>query len=209
MTVDPAGGRTLIPSEGSRARLARRLEEVLSEQWGLNSPPRVHANEPWEVVGEFKAKLDYCTRPKGAKKSEWEASLLGEALLDREALGRPALLAGVNRALAIFWAQQAGLPTAAQQVQRGVRVKAGKGANGAPRRKRCFAHTVICRFEVQNTFAESEVEEDSESGEFVPTENALKGLALQLGKILKSEYPVRFLEACAESDDLLGVIEDA
>jgi hypothetical protein len=93
---------------------------------------------------------------------------------------------------------------AAPQAQRGVR---GQAEKGAPRRNRRCAHAVIYRFDVQNTFAESEVEEDPEGSEFVPTEAALKRLARQLSETLKPEYPVRLLEACAESDDLRGVID--
>ena len=71
---------------------------------------------------------------------------------------------------------------------------------------RLYTFTVMCSFNIQYTFTESEVEQDSggDVGEFQPTDKALRNLEKELNKKIGQHYPVTQLSADAESDQFLG-----
>jgi len=76
--------------------------------------------------------------------------------------------------------------------------------------KRYYTYSVLCSFNLQYTFTESQVESDLGSGaaDLIPTDKALRNLAKELTKLLGSNYAISDLDVNAESDDLMGVAED-
>ncbi len=70
-----------------------------------------------------------------------------------------------------------------------------------------YTYLLNCSFDMQFTFTESEVEQDSEGGkgDFVPTDGVLKLLAKELENYLANNYVVQRMEVEADSDFLLGV----
>ena len=79
-----------------------------------------------------------------------------------------------------------------------------------PPGSRLFTYRVHCSFEIQHTFTDAEVEQDSEGGEgdFSPTNDALKALERELTELLGSCHAVAGFEALADSDDLLGATDE-
>jgi hypothetical protein len=73
-----------------------------------------------------------------------------------------------------------------------------------------YTYNVICSFNLQYSFTESEVENDPGGAEtdFNPTDKALKTLEKDLRETLGQNYAVSNLEAYAESDSLLGITEE-
>lgn len=71
---------------------------------------------------------------------------------------------------------------------------------------RLYTFTVMCSFNIEYTFNESEVEQDpgGDVGEFQPTDKALRNLEKDLNKVIGQHYPVTQLSADAESDQFLG-----
>lgn len=69
-----------------------------------------------------------------------------------------------------------------------------------------YTYRVQCLFSLQFSFPESEVEPDDD-GKLAPTEAALEALAAEVREALEESYPVASVEALAEAEDLLGVIE--
>ena len=71
-----------------------------------------------------------------------------------------------------------------------------------------YTYRVVCSFELQYTFDQSEVEADPEGDgekDFSPTEDALEKLAGEMTETLSYNWPISSLEAWADSSDLLGV----
>lgn len=79
------------------------------------------------------------------------------------------------------------------------------------RGKKTYTYLVSCSFELQYTFTESEVEQDPEGdeGDVCPTDDALATLERDLLDTLGDNYAIESLEACADSDALLGVDEES
>jgi hypothetical protein len=75
------------------------------------------------------------------------------------------------------------------------------------RNRRHYTYNVTCSFALQYTFTHAEVEQDSEGdeGDLVPTDKALRRLDRRIAKSLGNDFCVSFIEAHADSDDLLGV----
>ncbi len=73
--------------------------------------------------------------------------------------------------------------------------------------KKIYTYKVICSFNVQFSFTESEVEPDpgGAKGDFNPTDKALRALKEELRDTLGYNYAVSEVEAYAESNELLGV----
>lgn len=84
-----------------------------------------------------------------------------------------------------------------------------------PKRKRDvkpekrYDFNVKCSFTLQFGFIQSEVAQDPEGrkGDFSPTDKALRGLEKELTEAL-GNYGVGDFELYADSDDLLGIVED-
>jgi len=76
--------------------------------------------------------------------------------------------------------------------------------------KKLFTYKVIVSFEMQFTFAESEVEQSDEGsdGDLSPTDAALESLEKELQECLGQNYYVEKIEARTDFDDLLGVLEE-
>jgi hypothetical protein len=72
---------------------------------------------------------------------------------------------------------------------------------------RKYTFNVNCSFEVQFSFAASEVEQDPEGaeGDLCPTESALQALSDELRQTLGENYVVDKVEAVADFDDLMGI----
>ena len=81
----------------------------------------------------------------------------------------------------------------------------------APRRERFYTFAVSVSFEIQFTFQVSGVQQAEEGGEgeFDPTDEALGQLKNELSEYLSQQYSIQHLEAFADSDSLLGVVEDS
>ena len=74
-----------------------------------------------------------------------------------------------------------------------------------------YTFNLVCSFELQYTFSESEVELDSGSDsekDFCPTDAALQALAREMTEVLGQNWPVCSFEAHADSDSLLRVVEE-
>jgi phage gp36-like protein len=78
-------------------------------------------------------------------------------------------------------------------------------------KERFYTYNVSVTFNMQFTFNEKEVQPSSESGEggdsdeFDPTDKALADLEQEIKEYLSERYPVKDVEAFADSDELLGV----
>ena len=74
-----------------------------------------------------------------------------------------------------------------------------------PPRKKLYTFRVLCSFEIQYTFTESEVEPDpgGDEGDFCPTDAAIKALEQELRDLIQQNHAVSAFEAYAESDELL------
>jgi hypothetical protein len=77
-----------------------------------------------------------------------------------------------------------------------------------PKSKR-YGYKVLYSFNIQFSFAESDVEQDSEGnkGDFSPTGAAIRALEKELSNVLGQNYAVSDFEAYTDSDDLLGISE--
>ena len=66
---------------------------------------------------------------------------------------------------------------------------------------------MICSFNLQYSFTESEVEQDpgGDEGDFNPTDEAIQTLEKDLQKTLGDDYVITKFEAYVESDELLGI----
>lgn len=73
-----------------------------------------------------------------------------------------------------------------------------------------YTYRVVCSFALQHSFTESEVENDSDSGEsdVLPTDAALSALKEELQATLNHNYAISSFDIHAESDDLLGIYDD-
>jgi hypothetical protein len=73
--------------------------------------------------------------------------------------------------------------------------------------KRIYTYNVICSFNLQYSFTESEVEQDpgGDEGDFNPTDKAIRTLEKDLQETLGHNYAITKFEAYAESDELLGI----
>jgi hypothetical protein len=73
--------------------------------------------------------------------------------------------------------------------------------------KRIYTYDVICSFNLQYSFTESEVEKDpgGDEGDFNPTDKAIRNLEMDLKQTLGHNYAISNFEAHAESDDLIGI----
>jgi len=73
-----------------------------------------------------------------------------------------------------------------------------------------YTYTVTCSFNVQYTFGEDEVEQAVEGGEgdLDPTESALEALGAEIRSCLEEQFSITKVEAWADFDGLLGVIEE-
>lgn len=78
------------------------------------------------------------------------------------------------------------------------------------KRKKIYTYNVICSFNVQYSFTESEVEPDPEGdkGDFIPTDEAIRNLEKVLTEAIGLNFSVTNLQADVESDQLLGIIID-
>ncbi len=76
--------------------------------------------------------------------------------------------------------------------------------------KKIYTYNVICSFQTQYSFTESEVEPDrgGDEGNFEPTEKALDRLCKEFTEYIGCNYGIDKFQAFADSDDLLGVDED-
>lgn len=76
--------------------------------------------------------------------------------------------------------------------------------------EKIYHFNVKCSFAIQFSFTESEVEQDSEGskGDFSPTPKALRNLAKELTNAFQELYAIDDIEAHADFDDLLGVVEE-
>lgn len=77
--------------------------------------------------------------------------------------------------------------------------------------KRHFTYMVACSFQMQFTFTDSEVEQSDEGaeGDMSPSEAALASLGQEIEECLGEQFGrVEKMEAWADFDDLLGVMED-
>jgi hypothetical protein len=74
-----------------------------------------------------------------------------------------------------------------------------------PPGKKLYTFRVHCAFEIQHTFAESEVEQDPDGGEgdFCPTDAAIKALEQELRDLIQQDHAVTAFAAYAASDELL------
>ena len=73
-----------------------------------------------------------------------------------------------------------------------------------------YTYRVLCSFELQHSFTESEVEHDPEGFEssFVPTDAALLALREELQAALDQNHAISSFDVHTESDDLLGIVDD-
>jgi hypothetical protein len=78
------------------------------------------------------------------------------------------------------------------------------------KRKKIYTYDVICSFNLQYSFTESEVEPDPEGGksDFIPTDEAIRNLEKVLTEAIGFNFSVTNLQADVESDQLLGIIID-
>lgn len=65
-----------------------------------------------------------------------------------------------------------------------------------------YTFKVFCTFEMQYTFTESEVERDSDGGEYAvePTDAAIEALEAEVLEYVSQNYPVESLEVSTDSD---------
>jgi len=78
------------------------------------------------------------------------------------------------------------------------------------KRKKTYTYDVMCSFNLQYSFTESEVEPDPEGGkgDFIPTDEAISNLEKKLTEAIGLNYCVSNLRVDAESDQLLGILEE-
>jgi hypothetical protein len=76
--------------------------------------------------------------------------------------------------------------------------------------EKLYTYRVLCSFELQYTFPQSEVERDSDGDEtdLSPTEAALAALGSDLTEVLGYNYVVSDFEAESDSNLLIGVLGD-
>lgn len=77
--------------------------------------------------------------------------------------------------------------------------------------KKHFTYNVSVSFQMQFTFSESEVEQSDEGdeGDMSPTDAALEALGKEIAERLGEHFGgVEKVEAWADFDELLGVVED-
>lgn len=74
-----------------------------------------------------------------------------------------------------------------------------------------YTFNVTCSFDMQFTFTERDVEQDSEGNtdDFVPTEEAMLQLEVELREHLEQKFGAANVEVYTDSDALLGVVDDA
>lgn len=91
-----------------------------------------------------------------------------------------------------------------------MKIEPSKRRKRAKPGKRTYTYMVTCSFRLQYSFVESEVEQDPEgaAGDIQPTNEALRVLEKDLSETLGQDYCVKELHAEAESDQLLGTIEE-
>jgi hypothetical protein len=75
--------------------------------------------------------------------------------------------------------------------------------------KKAYTFDVICSFDFQYTFTESEVKPDPEGheGDFIPTDEAIAALEKELTKAIGYNYPVSDLNAEVGSAQI-GIMEE-
>lgn len=73
-----------------------------------------------------------------------------------------------------------------------------------------YTFRIACSFTMQFTFPEQGVEQDADGndGDVMPTDEALERLRLELQEYFGEYAPVADVEAFADSDSLLGVVDD-
>lgn len=76
--------------------------------------------------------------------------------------------------------------------------------------KKFYTFKVSFSFDMQHTFDESEVQpaEEGDEDDLDPTDEALAALAEEIKEHLEKQYMISNIEACADFDTLLGVLED-
>lgn len=74
-----------------------------------------------------------------------------------------------------------------------------------------YTFNVDCFFTMQFTFTEQEVQQDSEGaeGDVEPSDSALAQLEEEIKHFLSQSYGVENMEVYADSDALLGVVDDS
>lgn len=75
--------------------------------------------------------------------------------------------------------------------------------------EKLYTFLVSVSFEMQFTFNEKEIvhAEDGDENSVDPSERALSKLEREVAKYLSQQYPVEKVEAFAEFDNLLGILE--
>jgi len=73
--------------------------------------------------------------------------------------------------------------------------------------KKIYTFNVICSFNLQYSFSETEVEPDPEGGkgDFIPTDEAIENLEKELTEAIENNYPITDFQVDVDSDQLLGV----
>ena len=91
-----------------------------------------------------------------------------------------------------------------------MKIEPNKRMKRAKSGKPIYTYLVTCSFRLQYSFGESEVEQDPEgaAGDLQPTNEALRVLEKDLTETLGQNYYVKELHAEAESDQLLGTVEE-
>jgi len=74
-----------------------------------------------------------------------------------------------------------------------------------------YTFNVVCSFTMQFTFTESELQPDSDGSEsdVEPSDMALIKLEQELRDFLSQHYYVKNVEVYADSDALLGIVNDS
>jgi len=86
----------------------------------------------------------------------------------------------------------------------------GNGGHEVGKPEKHYTYMVTVTFDMQFTFAEDEVEptDGGDTGDFDPTEDALRALEKELEECIGNCCSVSKIEAYADCDSLLGVDED-